>query len=133
MIYGHCYAADKDIYEKIKLTISTGINTISDIEFTETKELGKVKKVDPLSITNLRIRGMWHIANPIKVFDYLYKANNDKVFELIVLMKKDKYLSFSKIDRDQVESSKRLMVQDVQIKNPNNPVKLMEGKMITFS
>lgn len=133
MIYGDCYAADQDIYEKIKLTISGGINTIPDVEFTETKELGKVKKVDPLGITNLRIRGMWHIANPIKVFDYLYKTNNDRVFELIILMKKDKYLSFFEIDRDQIELCERIIVQDVHIKNPNNPVKLMDGKMITFS
>ncbi len=64
LVYGDCFCADKSTYERIKNTISSGITTIPDVEFTDTKELGKVKKVDPLGITDLRIRGMWHIDNP---------------------------------------------------------------------
>jgi len=64
LVYGDCFCADKETYERIKNTISSGIETITDVEFTQTKELGKVKKVDPLGITDLRIRGMWHIDNP---------------------------------------------------------------------
>jgi hypothetical protein len=63
LIYGDCFCADKEVYERIKSTISNGITSISDVEFTETNELGKVKKVDPLGVTDLRIRGMWHIEN----------------------------------------------------------------------
>ena len=55
-VYGDCFCADKEVYERIKDTISTGITTIPNVEFTETNELGKVKKVDPLGITDLRIR-----------------------------------------------------------------------------
>ncbi len=46
-IYGDCFCADEEIYERIKKTISSGINLIPDIEFTQTNELGKIKKVDP--------------------------------------------------------------------------------------
>ena len=45
-VYGDCFCADKEVYERIKDTISTGITTIPNVEFTETNELGKVKKVD---------------------------------------------------------------------------------------
>ena len=34
--------------------------------FAETKELGRVNQVDPLGITNLRIRGMWQIETQEK-------------------------------------------------------------------
>ena len=61
LVYGECFCADKEIYERIKDTISNGITSISNVEFTETNELGKVKKVDPLGVTDLRIRGMWHM------------------------------------------------------------------------
>lgn len=94
--------------------------------------MGKVKKIDPLGITDLRIRGMWHIANPIKAFNYLFEVNNNYQFSLIVLMKKQKYLSFSQTDRHSIESSKELGIKDVNIKNPNNPAQLIEGKLITF-
>ncbi len=68
---------------------------ISDIEFTQTNELGKVKKVDPLGVTDLRIRGMWHIANPYKIFDYIYKFDENAKFQLICLVLKEKYKTFS--------------------------------------
>ena len=40
-VYGDCYAADRQIYERIKNTISYGITTIPDVEFAETNEIGR--------------------------------------------------------------------------------------------
>jgi NgoPII restriction endonuclease len=98
-VYGDCFIADKEIYERIKDTISRGINSIPDVEFTETNELGKVKKVDPLGITDLRVRGMWHIENPHKVFSYLNCSDDSATFQMICLMKKEKFDSFSVNDK----------------------------------
>ncbi len=129
-----CFCAEKETYERIKDTISNGINTIADVEFTETKELGKVKKVDPLGITDLRIRGMWHIENPNKIFSYIYEYDESKDFQLICLMTREKYDSFSSEDREAVESLgvDGVEVLDVRVKSPDNPVKLMEAKLLVF-
>jgi len=134
LIYGDCFCADIEIYERIKSTISQGINTIPDVEFTETKELGKVKKVDPLGITDLRIRGMWHIANPTKIFDYVYAYNEHKDFQLMALMTKKKYDGLPLEDREALESLgiDGVEVLDVRIKSPNNPVVLVDGKLLVF-
>ncbi|WP_323591892.1 NgoPII family restriction endonuclease [Aliarcobacter butzleri] len=133
-VYGDCFCADKEVYERIKDTISTGITTIPNVEFTETNELGKVKKVDPLGITDLRIRGMWHIENPTKIFNYLYKYDETKSFQLICLMKKEKYESLPLADRQIIENlnNQNVSVSDVRIKNPNNPVQLVDGKLLVF-
>lgn len=122
------------MYERIKNTISTGITTIPNVEFTETNELGKVKKVVPLGITDLRIHGMWHIENPTKIFNYLYSYDETKSFQLICLMKKEKYESLPLADRQTIENltNPNVSVSDVRIKNPNNPVQLMDGKMLVF-
>ena len=48
-------------------------------------------RIDPLGITDLRIREMWHIANPNKI-----------------------------------------KVLDIRIKSPNNPVKLVEAKLLVL-
>jgi len=109
MIYGDCFCADRETYERIKETISSGINSISDVEFTPTKELGKVKRVDPLGITDLRIRGMWHIANPNKIFDYIYEYDESKRFQMICLMKSEKYNSLPLEDRNVLENLGVLM------------------------
>jgi len=134
LVYGDCFCADKEVYERIKDTISNGIIAIPDVEFTETNELGKVKKVDPLGVTDLRIRGMWHIENPMKIFDYIYKYDNAKDFQLICLMKKEKYETMPQEDRQMIENldNPNVSVSDIKIKNPNNPVQLMDGKLLVF-
>ena len=134
LVYGDCFCADKETYERIKNTISDGITSILDVEFTETKELGKVKKVDPLGITDLRIRGMWHIDNPNKTFSYIYNYDETKDFQLICLMKKDKYNSLESSDRKAIEDihNDNIIVKDVKIKNPNNPVQLIDAKLLVF-
>ncbi|MCK5678602.1 MAG: NgoPII family restriction endonuclease [Flavobacteriaceae bacterium] len=134
LVYGDCFCADAETYERIKKTISSGIDTIPDVEFTQTKELGKVKKVDPLGITDLRIRGMWHIANPNKTFNYIYTYDDTKKFQLICLMKKDKYDSLPTEDKEAIENieNNNVEVKNVKIKNPNNPVQLMNAKLLIF-
>ncbi|MEA1879173.1 MAG: NgoPII family restriction endonuclease [Campylobacterota bacterium] len=134
MVYGDCFCASKETYERIKDTISDGINSIPDVEFTETKELGKVKRVDPLGITDLRIRGMWHIDNPDKIFDYLYTYDESKSFQLVCLFSRDKYDGLPLEDREALESLgvDGVEVLDVSIKSPDNPIRLVEAKLLVF-
>ncbi len=131
LIYGDCYCADKETYERIKNTISTGIIAVQDVEFTQTNELGKVKKVDPLGITDLRIRGMWHIDNPNRTFNYIYKYDDTKDFQLICLMIKEKYDSLPNKDKE-ILDNKNVEIKDIKIKNPNNPVKLIDAVLLVF-
>ena len=56
MVYGNIYAANHETYQIIKQKITEGINEIPNVELSETNELGRVNRVDPLGITNLRIR-----------------------------------------------------------------------------
>lgn len=135
LIYGDCYAADREIYERITNTIGSGINTILGVEFSETRELGRVNKVNPLKITYLRIRGMWGIENPLEVFEYLdldYKKSAS--FQMIAIMKNSKYLSFPREDIDAVEAltNNNLQINNVNIKSPNNPIQLIPAKIITY-
>ncbi len=134
LVYGDCFCADKETYERIKNTISEGINTIANVEFTETKELGKVKKVDPLGITDLRIRGMWHIDNPNKIFSYIYTYDETAKFQCITLLKKEKYDTLPDADKEAIEAltNDKISVKDVKIKNPNNPVQLIDVKLLVF-
>jgi hypothetical protein len=131
MVYGNSYAAKHETYQRIKTTISTGIKSIPDVVFADTKELGRVNRVDPLGITNLRIRGMWQIENPRKVFNYLHETT-DSDFELICVIPSEKYSSFSKESRAKLEGIKMLgfSIEDKQIKDPNNPARLMDCKLI---
>jgi len=128
LVYGDCYAASKEIYERIKNKISIGLNEM-DLEFSETKELGRVNRVDPLGITNLRIRGMWTIQNPLKVYKELFGLNKND-FQLFALMRKSKYDSFPKEDKITIEKETGITIKDVKIQDPDNPVKQILAKLI---
>ena len=133
-VYGEDYAAENKIYENVKNKIKLGIETINGLEFSETNEIGRVNRVDPLGITYFRIRGMWGIENPIKVFDYIYERDDTKQFNFMALINDDKYNSF--FNREELENlekeNKYLEIRNVKIKNPNNPAQLRSAKLITF-
>src|SRR3989338_6231169 len=133
-VYGNCYAANKETYERVRDKISKGINELQDVEFSETNELGRVNKVDPLGITYLRIRGMWGIENPIKVFNYAAPVNRNVELSVNALMLKEKYLSFPEKDRKNLEKlvGDKFTIKDIKIKSPNNPAKLLDAKLLTF-
>ena len=134
-VYGDCYAADKSIYERIKNTIVDGLHSIPCIELAETNELGKIKKVDPLGITDLRVRGMWSIFHPKKVFDYLPKQNISSDFKFYCVMKAEKFEQFPEEDRRNLlalKDNRKFFIHDIQIRNPNNPVQLIPVKFMEF-
>lgn len=129
------YAADKEIYERIKNTIVDGLYSINDIELAETNELGKVKKVDPLGITDLRVRGMWSIFHPKKVFDYLPKQNMNSKFKFYCIIKEEKFNAFSGEDKKNLlnlADNKHFFINSLKIRNPNNPAELTAIKFMEF-
>ena len=134
LVYGDCFAADKETYERIKNTITSGVADIQGVEFTATKELGKVKKVDPLGITDLRIRGMWHIENPNTLFSYFSEFDKHADFQVFCLMRRDKFNSFPAEDKAcLLEMSKEnYLITEQKIKNPNNPADLLDCIFISY-
>lgn len=134
MVYGLDYCASIDTYERIRNTIKSGIEEIPNIELSETKELGKLHKVDPLGITYLRVRGMWGIENPFRVFNYVFQRDTDKAFNFMAIINEKKYATFANTSEleDLCRTNNNLKIEDIRIKNPNNPAQLKNAKLITF-
>lgn len=133
-VYGDCYSANKEIYERIRDKISNGLNELQDVEFSKTNELGRVNKVDPLGITYLRIRGMWGIENPIKVFSYAIPMEINYDFVVNAILLEEKYQSFPERDRKNLEKliGDNFSIKNIKIKSPNNPAKLLDAKLLSF-
>lgn len=131
-VYGMDYCADEECYLRIKNTIKDGVENIQGIEFTETRELGHINKVDPLGITYMRVRGMWGIENPWKVFDYVYQKNLNKEFNFMCIINDNKFNSLN--NKNSVYQLKKqnqnIDIENIQIKNPNNPAKIVNAKLI---
>lgn len=135
LVYGDCYAASSEVYQKMRNNIISGIEQTVGVEFSPTKELGRVNKVDPLGITSLRIRGMWQIEHPEKVYQYVMPKQQDRSsFRLAALMREAKYQSFPQEDRAKLESinNPNFENQQVKAKSPDNPVKRVAARLITY-
>lgn len=134
-VYRTDYCASDEVYSRIKSTIKNGVEAISGVQFTESKELGHINKVDPLGITYMRVRGMWGIENPFKVFNYIYERDNSKEFNFMCIIDYEKWKSLYNV-KELLELAlqvKELEIVDVEIKNPDNPAKLIGAKLIKFS
>lgn len=132
-IHGMCYAADKSVYEKTSDPMKKEIDNIirsQGLQAGTTQELGRINRVDPLGITELRVRGMWQIQNPTKLFSNLFTINTSKEFSLVAIIQKDKYTSFPKEDVNLIENTKGINIVNIKIKDPNNPAKEIDAKMI---
>ena len=59
---------------------------------------------------------------------------DEKDFQLISLMKKSKYDALPSEDKEAIEALKNsnVSIQDIRIKNPNNPVQLIDAKLLIF-
>lgn len=134
LTYGTIYAAEEEVYTSIKHTVTAILEESPKFNFSETKELGRINEVDPLNITKMRIRGMWLIQPPLKVYEYVYTYQPHLNFQLIALVPLFKYKSFPEDSRNKIENSnnKNLNIQDIEIKDPNNPFKYIPCKLITI-
>ena len=132
MVYGEDYCAEEECYLRIKSKIKQGVESIQGVEFSETKELGRVNKIDPLGITYMRVRGMWGIENPWSVFKYIYQRDSEKSFNFMALINENKWNSFENKDELVSLQNENLKIIDVKIKDTNNPAKLKNAKLITY-
>lgn len=134
-VYGTDYCASDEVYSRIKTMIKNGVEVIPGVQFAETKELGHINKVDPLGITYMRVRGMWGIENPFKVFNYIYERDNSKGFNFMCIINYEKWNSLDNAHElvDLSLKIENLEIKDVEIKNPDNPAKFVNAKLIKFS
>jgi hypothetical protein len=135
-VQGRCYASEAKVYNKRIDGIKNNINEYFVSEGLKTNYaigLGKVTNIDPLGITNLTIRSIWKIQNPLRAFSEIYSYDKKQDFTLIALMLKNKFDSFPKKDIDAIIGDKQIKSREVKIKNPNNPAKKIDAKLITTS
>lgn len=131
-VYGSCYAAKEEVYKEVELEVKKTLNITDKLDIDTTcRELGKVKNIDSLKVTYLRIRGMWVIKHPSKIFDDLYEQTNE-IFSLIAIIPIEKYNSFPELDRRTIENTENITISNEVISDPNNAADTLDIKLIIF-
>lgn len=128
-IYGDCYAANEEYYVQIKKSLIEGIKKLKG-EFSNTKELARLNKIDPLKITDLRVRGMWQIRPPLSIFSEFIKYNSKQKLSVYAIMTEKKYNSFPLEDRKKIE--KGMNIKRIKINDPVNSSQKIASRLISF-
>ncbi|MEY8847096.1 NgoPII family restriction endonuclease [Bacillus safensis] len=120
--YGNTMVADRSIYLNLIDEIREAIAS-TNATLIESKELARAKGIDPLKISNLRVRGMYELEHPHKVFGK-YISRDDipigasKIF--LVMLVEDYIAIEEKPDLSLYIASGKLKKTEINIPNPNN-------------
>lgn len=133
-VQGSCYAASREVYEGISTKLSENIGeaiSSSGLDAGKTDELGRINRVDPLGITSLRVRGMWQIENPSKVFQKVARIDPTKKFQAFSIMKWEKYLQMLDVQRNMPKTP--INLSRAKVPDPNNPAEELEIAVLEVS
>lgn len=131
--YGDCFIANSHHYEKPVSSISETLTKLQDdgMKIVKTNELGKIRDVDPLSYSVLRIRGMWHLKSPRKIFENEIDSEDGDNLRVIAIMKKEKYDGFPENDKS-VLFENSFKIKYFTSPNPNNITEQIDLVVISF-
>ena len=125
-VYGRILCDLQEVYEEIINNIKSNLDDDYD-----GNELGGATGVDSLKITTLRVRGMWVIKHPQKVFSNLVKdwSNND--FEVKALIPRNIFDNFPQNSKDRLNES-ALNMEEIEVTDPTNRAKTIDCVFIYY-
>ncbi|WP_452223590.1 NgoPII family restriction endonuclease [Lacinutrix chionoecetis] len=129
-VYGRIFCDLQEVYEVTANKIESNLEELQD-EDTETNELGRINNVDNLKITYLRIRGMWVIKHPQKVFSKLVEKWGNNDFEVKALIPKTIFDEFPQSSKDKLNASE-LITEDIKLPDPTNRAKTLDCVFIYY-
>ena len=137
-VQGSCYAASREVYERVSSRLSEHVESAilsSGLEAGKTDELGRINRVDPLGITSLRVRGMWQIENPSRVFQGIAELDPKMTFQAFAIMKWGKYQQMLESPRqhDLFDDDSKIKIKKTGVPDPNNPAEAIEVALLEVS
>ena len=129
-IQGSCFACSYDYYNQIFQNLKKHIEK-GDFILSDTDEIARLNNIDPLSHTDFRVRPMFILRNPFKIFEFC-KINKTSDLNVFCIMTSDKYFSFQKDVLKLLERENDIKIQDKNITSPMNKNNIIKCKYIHF-
>ena len=131
IVDGRCLADDETIYSSLMAEARASMLTLGG---DATREIGKFNSVDSLQRTALRVRPMFALDHPAKIFESIFQSQDTKQFILNVLIPAGSYQQFSESQRLKLsELDKDLLVRELEIQDPTSSARLMKATLISGS
>ena len=125
LVYGNTFIADRQIYLDRIDEIRTLLRA-STASLSETRELGRLLRIDPSGSTNLRIRPMYELKHPTVVFnqfipEHVFPEDSSEIFVVITLEDLNELESQSITpDLTCFINEGRLIRTDIDLPDPND-------------
>ena len=131
LIDGTCIADKESTYDIIfdKLAL-----TVSDLGGEPGNEIGRLNNVDPLRATSLRVRAMWLLEHPARIFQPFLIPPEQGVFVLNCLISAKKWDAYSTKEIEDVMALKShgLVTQRIEIPNSGSLGQLQEAVHVSW-
>ena len=128
-------ATSQEYYHTLHEKVRQGICAIGELSTSITKELGRINQVDPLNVSHLRIRAMWSIQSPGRLFAKVPGVCHGEKSVLHAILPTDKWDSMPRESQSRVEqlrSTPGFSMSDVLIENPNSPAERIPSRLIRY-
>jgi hypothetical protein len=140
VVDGRFMAANHETYETVFDALQKLVSDFvasKKLQRIESVELGRLRNIDTLDKTVLRVRSMWELESPAKMFSdiegVIINRNKSVLHALILKERWDKYPEKSKQALIDLKDTHGFTLIDVEsIPSPNHPDETLSGKLIRF-
>jgi hypothetical protein len=131
IVDGRCLSDEEDVYLGVIAQIRAHMLQLGG---ATTKEIGRFNELDSTGRTNLRVRPMFSLSNPVHIFSEIFANSDTADFVLNVLLPESTYDSFPSDQRHRIENiNPELHVQRTAIIDPTNSNSEMKAVLISGS
>ena len=130
LVDGRCISDNEAVYESLMAKARAAILAAGA---TKSKEIGRFSSADSLQRTALRVRPMFELNHPSRIFKDIFQSQGTHQFILNVLIPTSSYLQFSEAQRLKLSSQKDLLIRDLEIQDPTSSARLMNATLISGS
>ena len=140
VVDGRFIAADQEVYSNVFAGLQNAVDTFvheKELRKISSVELGRVRKIDPLDKSVLRVRSMWELETPHKTFKDLNGVKFDETkATLHALILKERWNAYPTSSKDAINSlidREGFSITNVNsMKDPSDPMKNLEGILIRY-
>ncbi|BDC03461.1 NgoPII family restriction endonuclease [Clostridium perfringens] len=119
-----CYVANEEDYSEVFRCIKKAITAKSkelNLDSKKSTEFARIGGIDSLDNTILRIRAMWTIKHPEKLFDEFSEDDDREKLRVYAVISKEKFDTYSEELKEKLEKKENIIKDyDKTIKDPDD-------------
>ena len=129
IVDGRCLSDHETVYETLMAGARASMLTLGS---EKTREIGKFNSVDSLQRTALRVRPMFALNHPAKIFEDIFQNQGTHQFILNVLIPRNSFTQFPEDQQLELTNKNRnIQVRNLEIPDPTHKSQKIDATLIS--